>query len=135
MGFGLSGSHFSSRTDMTRFCASFRRLIVLTLFIGVVGMTAGCSSGAVSVPEPRDGTRYYEVSEICQHIGNEGYGIKGTVQHPVGVADLVAILDRLPASDRSMAEHIIIGVGIEVEVDLKGLCKEWMVDTLLGEKG
>ena len=57
------------------------------------------------------------------------------VQHPAGVDDLAGILDRSPASDRSMAEHIIIGVGIEVEVDLKGLCKEWMVDKLLEEKG
>ncbi len=119
---------------MTRFCSSFRRLIVLALFIGVVGMTAGCSSGAVVIPEPRDGTRYYEVSEICQYIGNEGYDIKGTVQHPVGVDDLAGILDRLPGGDRSMAEYIIIGVGIEVEVDLEGLCKEWVVDPPLGEK-
>ena len=66
---------------------------------------------------------YYEVSEICQYIGNEGYDIKGTVQHPVGVDDLAGILDRLPARDRSIAEHIIIEVGIEVEVDLEGLCK------------
>ncbi len=44
-------------------------------------------------------------------------------------------MDRLLARDRSVLEHIIMEAVIEVEFDLEDLCKERVVDTLLGEKG
>ena len=87
--------------------------------------TAACQSqptpaGSVLLPPPQDGSQY-RMTELCQHVRNSGYDVKGTLHHTFGPADFTGLLDAIPSPVRAPVENYL-GNGLRVQAEIKGLC-------------
>ena len=110
------------------------RHIALTMLIvagSLLALACGSSTPAPTpTPAPPDGVllpypeegKQYRMSEVCQHLEEQGYNVKGTVQYKVYADNLSGLLELIPALVREPIENYLEdGVGIEIEV--RSLCK------------
>ena len=106
------------------------RHIVLIMLIVVGSVVALACASSAPTPAPPDGVllpypeegRQYRMSEVCQHLEEQGYNVKGTVHHKVYADDLSGLLELIPALVRGPIENYLEdGVGIEIEV--RSLCQ------------
>ena len=75
----------------------------------------------VLLPYPEEGEQY-RMSEVCQHLEEQGYNVKGTVHHKVYADDLSGLIALVPTIVREPFENYLAnGVGIEIEV--RSLCQ------------
>ena len=83
---------------------------------------AACSSEPDGVvrPYPAQGNQY-TLSELCQHLQNQGYDAKGTLDFTVTSGHLGPVLDPMPAAVKVVAQAFLSS-GLPVQVEVQSLC-------------
>ena len=74
----------------------------------------------IVVPHPADGSQY-RISELCVHIRDNGYDVRGTIQHTFRAEEFAALLEQLPSLVRGPVENYLSN-GLVVEVEVGSLC-------------
>ena len=62
------------------------------------------------------------MSEVCLHLQDRGYEVKGTIDHRFGPEDFDELLDNVPALARKPLENYL-GDGVTVTVEVRSLCE------------
>ena len=102
------------------------KYLSIIFLAGLVLLFVGCSASdapppdGVLLPYPEQGQQY-RMSEICQHLQNDGYDVRGTITHVVYADDLSALLDNLPSLVRTPVENYLDN-GVSLEFEITGLC-------------
>ena len=99
------------------------------LIILAAALSAACAAPAAPTPTPVQGVvlpfpeeeKQYRMSEVCQHLEDQGYDVKGTITHQFGPEDFEELLERIPALARTPVENYL-SEGLMVEVEIQGLC-------------
>ena len=103
-----------------------KQLIALGLITGILSLTIACQAAeaeppdGVLLPYPGDGNQY-TMTELCGHLADSGYNVKGAVDYRVGPDAFADLLDNLPALARGPVEGYI-GDGIAISLEIGGLC-------------
>ena len=80
------------------------------LLAGILALgTSACASepdGGVLLPYPQDGQQY-RMRALCAHLEEDGYNVRGTLTHTIGIDDLGGLLDNMPSLARGTVENYL----------------------------
>lgn len=100
-----------------------KRFASALLLAGILALgTSACASepDGVLLPYPQEGQQY-RMSELCSHLEEGGYNVRGTLTHTIEAEDLGGLLDNLPSLARGTVENYL-GDGITVQLEIRNLC-------------
>ena len=93
---------------------------LLALFAVACGSAEPEPVDGIVLPYPADGSQY-RMSEVCQHIRDNGYDVRGTIQHTFSADDFDDLLEQIPRLARAPIENYLSN-GLVVEVEVRSLC-------------
>lgn len=106
--------------------------IITLLIIAALAMTVACAAPPAPTPTPVQGVvipypeetegKQYRMSEVCQHLQDQGYNVKGTMTHQFEPEDFKELLEKIPALARKPVENYIRD-GVIVQIEINSLCK------------
>ena len=100
-----------------------KRLVSPLALAGILALGASaCASepDGVLLPYPEDGQQY-RVSELCAHLEEGGYNVRGTLNHTVYADDLGELLDLIPSFLKGPVEDYLEG-GVTIQLEIMDLC-------------